>query len=58
MDDNETKMQQIAWNWLAGEAIVKEPNAKAWEYSAWRFAVNSSTTGAQCRRGGEDPADG
>jgi hypothetical protein len=38
--------QQIAWNWLSGEAIVKEGNNQSWGYSAWRFAVNSSTTGA------------
>jgi len=38
--------QQIAWNWLTGEAIVKEEKDQSWGYSAWRFAVNSSTTGA------------
>jgi hypothetical protein len=53
IDDNETKGQQIAWNWLAGGAIVKEPTAKAWEYSAWRFAVNSSTTGARAGEAGK-----
>ncbi len=43
---NDAETNGIAWNWLAGEAIVYEPNNAAWEYSAWRFAVNSSTTGA------------
>ena len=43
---DDTELQQIAWNWLSGEAIVQELNSGNWEYSAWRFAVNSSTTGA------------
>jgi hypothetical protein len=38
--------QQIAWNWLSGSAIIKEGMNQSWGYSAWRFAVNSSTTGA------------
>jgi hypothetical protein len=38
--------QQIAWNWLSGDAIIKEGSNQQWEYSPWRFAVNSSTTGA------------
>jgi hypothetical protein len=38
--------QQIAWNWLSGEAIIEEGKNQNWGYSAWRFAVNSSTTGA------------
>jgi hypothetical protein len=38
--------QQIAWNWLTGDAIIIEGTNQQWEYSAWRFAVNSSTTGA------------
>jgi hypothetical protein len=45
--------QQIAWNWLSGDAIVKEGTGKqSWEYSAWRFAVNSSTTGANAGTAG------
>ncbi len=39
-------IQQIAWNWLSGEAIISEGTNQSWGYSAWRFAVNSSTTGA------------
>jgi hypothetical protein len=38
--------QQIAWNWLTGDAIVGEGSRQHWQYNAWRFAVNSSTTGA------------
>jgi hypothetical protein len=38
--------QQIAWNWLTGDAIVGEGTKQHWQYSAWRFAVNASTTGA------------
>jgi hypothetical protein len=38
--------QQIAWNWLSGDALIKEGTNQNWGYSAWRFAVNSSTTGA------------
>jgi len=38
--------QQIAWNWLSGQAIIREGENQSWGYSAWRFAVNSSTTGA------------
>ncbi len=47
-----TETQQIAWNWLAGEAIVKEGKNQSWGYSAWRFAVNSSTTGASAGTAG------
>jgi hypothetical protein len=38
--------QQIAWNWLSGDALFTEGSNQNWGYSAWRFAVNSSTTGA------------
>jgi len=31
---------------LTGDAIIKEGSNQQWGYSAWRFAVNSSTTGA------------
>ncbi len=37
--------QQIAWNWLSGDALIKEGANQNWGYSAWRFAVNSSMTG-------------
>ena len=43
---NDAVTQQIAWNWLSGEAIVSEGKNQNWAYSPWRFAVNSSTTGA------------
>lgn len=43
---NEAEDQQIAWNWLTGSAIVEEGPNQTWEYSAWRFAVNSATNGA------------
>jgi len=45
--------QQIAWNWLSGDAIVGESGNQYWEYSAWRFAVNSSTTGANAGTAGK-----
>ena len=44
--------QQIAWNWLSGEAIIKEGKGMSWAYPAWRFAVNSSTTGASAGTAG------
>ena len=44
--------QQIAWNWLSGEAIIKEGKGQ-WGYSSWRFAVNSSTTGASAGTAGQ-----
>lgn len=44
--------QQIAWNWLTGSAIVDYGNNRSWEYSAWRFAVNSSTTGSSAGTAG------
>lgn len=40
-----SETQQIAWNWLTGNAIIGDGTNQHWEYSAWRFAVNSSTTG-------------
>jgi len=45
--------QQIAWNWLSGNAIIKEGVNQTWGYSAWRFAVNSSTTGANAGAPGQ-----
>jgi hypothetical protein len=39
-------LQQLAWNWLTGDAVVGEGGARHWQYSAWRFAVNAATTGA------------
>jgi hypothetical protein len=45
--------QQIAWNWLTGDAIIKEGSNQQWGYSAWRFAVNSSTTGATAGTAGK-----
>lgn len=44
--------QQIVWNWLTGDAIVGKGGSQPWEYSAWRFAVNSSTTGANAGTAG------
>jgi len=41
-----TENQQIGWNWLNGEALIGEGPNQTWQYSAWRFAVNSSTVGA------------
>lgn len=45
--------QQIAWNWLSGSAVVGEADDRHWEYSAWRFAVNSATTGVAAGLPGE-----
>jgi hypothetical protein len=45
--------QQIAWNWLSGEAVLNEGKNQNWGYSAWRFAVNSSTTGAAAGTAGQ-----
>jgi hypothetical protein len=50
---NTAGTQQIAWNWLSGEAIVSEGKDQSWGYSAWRFAVNSSTTGATAGTAGQ-----
>lgn len=51
---NSSGTQQIVWNWLSGDAIVSEGSkSMVWEYSAWRFAVNSSTTGASAGTAGK-----
>jgi hypothetical protein len=48
-----TESHQIAWNWLSGNAILREGANQHWEYSAWRFAVNASTTGAYAGTAGK-----
>jgi hypothetical protein len=36
--------QQIAYNWLSGDAIIIEGINQHWEYSAYRFKVNPPAT--------------
>jgi hypothetical protein len=43
--------QQIAYNWLSGDAIIYEGVNQHWEYSAYRFKVNPPAT--TCSPAGE-----